>query len=80
MNKEFIPYEQALELKELDMSKLYTIRKICSNGNGQPIHYFHIDIVANNKKEAINIAKNIPFGWIWIDSFDKSDVKFTEYQ
>ena len=62
------------------MSKLYTIRKICSNGNEQPINYFHIDVVAKNKKDAMNIAKSEKFGWRWIDSFDKSDVKFTEYQ
>jgi len=62
------------------MSKLYTIRKICSNGNDELIHYFHIDVVAKNKKDAMNIAKNKKFGWRCIDSFDKSDVKFTEYQ
>ena len=59
--------------------KPYTIRKICSNGNGRPIQYFHIDVVANDKKEAISIAKNIPFGWRWIDSFDQSDIEFTKY-
>ena len=62
------------------MSKLYTIRKICSNGNDGPIQYFHIYVVAKNKKDAVGIAKNEKFGWRWIDSFDKSDVKFTEYQ
>jgi hypothetical protein len=60
--------------------KLYTIKKIHSNGNEQPIHYSHIDVVAKNKKDAINIAKSEKFGWRWIDSFDKSDVKFTQYQ
>ena len=60
--------------------KQYTIRKTCSNGNGRPIQYFHIDIVANNKKDAINIARNEKIGWRWVDSFDESDIEFTKYE
>ena len=61
------------------MSKLYTIRKTCSNGNGQPIQYFHKDVLANNKRDAINIAQKDKTGWRWVDSFDESDIEFTKY-
>lgn len=59
--------------------KIYTVRKIISNGAGQLYQYYHTDVLARNKSEAISKAKSTT-AWRWVDSFDSSSKPYLEYQ
>lgn len=60
--------------------KIYRVRKTYSNGGKQPNYVYHADLFAENKNEAIKKAKKNECNWRWIDTFDWSDKKYTQYE
>jgi len=60
--------------------KTYVVRR--NHGfAGLRNHYFHADIKAKNKREALVIArKGGGISWRWIDSFDTCDKSYIYYE